>query len=405
MDLIIRSLDSKDNKEEIFELFKKNNLIESKYATNIDIWNFQYNDNPLEKSWNSVLVNKDDGSILGHIGLIPQVIRAFSSDWGSASISNGAISSSVRNKLLPFNKSKVFAIIPLIDNCVKQAFNDKVDISFVYSSIHPMIWRTLKYSEIKVEQKTTIHSNIRHIYNAYYSFFVEKYKISSIRHLAVLYSLILIGISLVKNIPSKIFNISNLLKSRKLIVNEVDKFNSEFNIFFDCFYNDNSELITYKRNIDFLNWRFTGDHFQKYTFRVKNKIIGYIILEKNKDNLKGLNCKVLDFIVLDEYLHYTSLIFKRLNRVKKIQITFPHYLSCNYSNKLFKQCFKHGYNFTPNPLRGFKIKNKKPPVSSCLFYKINSISSLSTDQKDSFNLNNWFITPIFFTPTYNNEDL
>lgn len=405
MDLIIRSLDDEDNKEEIFELCKNNNLITSKYATNINIWNFQYNFNPLKKSWNSVLINQKDNTILGHIGLIPNVIRAFSSDWISASTSNGVISSSVRNKLLPFNKSKTFAITPLIDTCVKQAFNDKVDISFVYSIIHPMIWRTLKYNEIKVEQKITIHSGIGHLFSLYYSFFREKNKVSPIRYLAGLYSTILIGINLIINTFGKIRSISNLLNSRKLKVEKIAEFNSEFNNFIDCFYENNSELITYKRDIDFLNWRFRSDHFSNYIFRVNNKIIGYIVLEKNDDSEVERNCKVLDCVILDEYLSYTSSIFRRLNRVEKLSITFSHYLSCNYSNKLFKECLKQGYRFVPNPFRIFNFKNKKLTPPSNMYFKINNSSKLSNEQKALSNYNNWFLTPIFFCPSYHNKNI
>ena len=49
MKLIIRPLKREDNKEEIFELCKQNALKSAVYATNYDVWNFQYVNNPLKK--------------------------------------------------------------------------------------------------------------------------------------------------------------------------------------------------------------------------------------------------------------------------------------------------------------------------------------------------------------------
>jgi hypothetical protein len=405
MDLIIRSLEELDDREQIFDLCKSNNLIASKYATNSKVWNFQYNSNPLSKSWNSVLIDKEDNRIHGHMGLIPQRIRAFSLDWLSASISNGVISSSVRNKLLPFNESKTFAITPLIDNCVKEAFKDKVDISFVYSSIHPMIWRTLKYKEIKVLQTTTIHSNIGYLFSKYYSFFKVTYKTSFIRYFAFFYSSLLLILNLNISFFKKISNISNFLNIRKLELEKINEYSLEFNSFIDQFYNNNSELITYKRSIDFLNWRFTSDQFLNYVCRVDNKIIGYIVLEKNGDNAIKREYKVLDCVILDEFLSYTSSIFNKLCRKEKLIIIYNHYLSCNYSTKLFKQTLKHGYRYSPNPFSLFNLKNKKNKIASNLYFKINNSSTMSNEIKKLFNQNNWFLTPIFFTPTYHDENI
>lgn len=400
MKLIIRPLEKEDNKEQIFELCKTNNLIASKYATNYSIWNFQYNSNPLRKSWNSVLVDKEKNTILGHMGLMPLIIRAFSVDWLSASISNGVVSSEVRNKLLPFKEIKTFAITPLINSCVEQAFNDNIDISFVYSTIHPLIWRTLKFNEIKVEQKTTIHSSIGQLFSIYYSSFTEKNKASSFRYLAALYSIALIMANLIKSSIIKFRSFPKTIKRSKLIVEKVSQFNSEFDIFIDNFYNTNSELITYKRNIDFLNWRFESNVFGKYIFRIDNKIIGYIILEKNEIANKY---SVLDCVILDEYLSYTSSMIKILNSLEKSPIIFTHYLSCNYSARLFKESLNKGYLLDNNPFRSFVSRNKKLPTQSFMYYKINDSSIKNIKLINLFKSNNWFITPIFFNPSYHTK--
>lgn len=402
MKLIVRPIEKKDNKEQIFELCKTNNLIESKYATNYNVWDFQYNSNPLKKSWNSVLVNKENNTILGHMGLIPLIIRAFSSDWLSASISNGVVSNEVRNKLLPFKKIKTFAITPLINCCVQEAFNDNVDVSFVYSTIHPLIWRTLKFNEIKVEQKTTIHSSIGQLFSIYYFSFIKKYKASSFRFLAFLYSSALIMVNLIKSSIVKFRSFSKTIKKSKLKVDKVSEFNLEFDIFMNEFYKTNSELITYKRNIGFLNWRFESDTFGKYIFRLNNKIIGYIILEKNRT---ANNYSVIDCVILDKYLSHSSSMLKTLNSLEKAPITFTHYLSCNYSNQLFKESLKQGHVLNNNPFRLFIFKNKKLTTPSFMYYKINDSSIKNVNLINLFKTNNWFITPIFFNPSYHSKNI
>jgi len=397
MDLIVKKLDEECKKDEIFKLLINNNLTSSKYAINNDIWNFQYNLNPLKKSWNSILVNKNDNTIFGHIGLIPQTLRAFSSDWPSASISNGVIDSKVRNKLLPFKKSKTFAIIPLIDSCTEDAFKDKVDVSFVYSTIHPLIWRTLKFNEINVVRKTTIHSSISYLYDKYYSYFIDKYSSSFIQYFAKLYSFVLVSLNVIEQNFRAISSISSIIKRKKISFNKINKFDSEFNIFMDNFYKINSDIITCKRNKGFLNWRFSSNNFLKYIFRINNRIIGYVILEKNDENKLLKNYKVVDCVVENQYLIYLSSIFKSLVKNENLAITYVHYISCKYSHKLLKESSKQGYFFNINP---FKFTDKKKVTPSNMYYKLNT-NSMNEKNIALFDSSNWFITPISFNPSYN----
>ena len=401
MKLIIRPLKREDNKEEIFELCKQNDLKSAVYATNYDVWNFQYVNNPLKKSWNSVLVNKEDNAIYGHMGLVPQIIKLGSFDLLAGTLGNGVINASLRNKLLPFKKSKTFAITPLIDRCVNDSFNDNVDLCLVNSIIHPLIWRTLKFRTTNIEQKSTFHSSLRGLFKAYLELFRNIYKTSFIRFFALPYSIFLIIIQLITKIISKFSSVSNEIKTENLVFSRISQFTEDFNHFFNEFYDANPELITYKRDLNFLNWRFKSNHFLIYSLKVKNKLIGYIILKKQDDCKNDNNHIVLDCIILNDYLSYTSYIFKRLSKVENLRISFLHYLSCSYTHRLFKQCLKQGVLFTLNPLRILGIDKKKGHITSTLYYKINDKSKIAEEQKESFNqTNNWFITPILFHPSY-----
>ena len=109
----------------------------------------------------------------------------------------------------------------------------------------------------------------------------------------------------------------------------------------------------------------------------------------------------MDCIILNDYLSYTSSIFKRLSKVENLRISFLHYLSCNYTHRLFKQCLKQGVLFTLNPLRILGVDKKKGHITSTLYYKINDKSKIAEEQKEYFDqTNNWFITPILFHPSY-----
>ena len=393
MDLSIRSLKEDDNIKKIFELCKQNNLITPNYATNIDVWNFQYVNNPIKRSWNAILINNAD------IGLIPLPMKVFSSDLLAGSISNGVISASVRNKLLPFNKSKTFAITPLIDECNQAAFNEGVDLIFVHSSIHSMIWRTLKYNKIQVDLELTYHSGLKYLFVGYYKQFNKKYRNRSLNALAKPYSLFLCGLNFMASFIKKIVIFADLMDIKNKEIEKVSVFNCEFNDLFQTFYDDNPNIITYKRDIDYLNWRFNNNQYLKYSFRVDDALAGYIILNKDESDLTTNSYTVVDCVILDEYLNYTSVFFRQLTKVKCLSIKFTHYLSCDYSRKLHKACLRQGYAFTINPFRCF-LPGKKNQQEQHLYYKVSSSANLNDKQKEEFQNNNWFLTPIFFCPMY-----
>jgi len=392
MDLTIRSLENRDSKEQIFELCKQNNLTSVYYATDNDVWAFQYENNPLNKSWNAVLADKENNRIYGHMGLAPQVIRAFSSDWSAGLINNGVVNSEVRNKLLPFNNKKTFAITPLIDHCVKEAFEDNVDFCIANSTIHPLIWKTLGFDAINVECKSTIHASLKGLFKAYFELFNAIYKDRVVKVFAVPYAISLVIIQIFGKI-GRLGGYSDRIKAGKLVVNRIDQFDDEFTLFFNDFYQSNPEVITCKRDVNFLNWKFRSSRFGVYTFRVEGKLIGYTILEKNADDNSRV---VLDYVILDEYLSYGSLALKKVRKLGSFRISFLHYLSCNYTQRLFKQCLKHGFPFTLNPLIILGIDKKKRHITSTLYYKFNGKSKISVEQNELFYRENWFITPILF---------
>jgi len=400
MDLLIRSLRKNDNIENIFELCKQNNLIAPFYATNIDIWNFQYINNPMKKSWNSILINKEDSRIYGHIGLVPTPMKIFSVDCLAGFISNGVIAKSARNKLLPFNKIKTFAITPLIDCCSHIAFDDGVDFIFAYSTIHPMIWRSLKYNEIHVDLNKTYHSSIKCLYMDYCNNFNQKYKTRPLVLLVKPYSLFLTSLNVISNLVISLVTFMDLIKFKIKKTKKITCFDSEFDNFFTKFYQSNPDIITYKRDASFLSWRFNNNCFLKFCFEIDGVLAGYIILEKMDGGLTSNSYSVLDCIVLDEYLSYTPSLFRTLNKSEKINIIFDHYLSCDYSHKLYKKCLRQGYVFSVNPFRKFMSVKKKYEVPNNLYYKVGNDADLTEAEKNKFTKNSWFITPIIFCPKY-----
>lgn len=391
MDLFIRSLNEHDDIKQIFELCKKNNLNTPYYTTNINSWNFQYKNNPLHKSWNSVLINSKNNNIHGHIGLSPQLIRAFNKDWTVGLINNGVISTASRNKLISFNNKKTFAITPLIDNCVNQSYSDGVDLTIANTTIHPIIWKTLKFSTINIERKTTIHTNIVGLFKQYLILFNKLNKIRLLKILVTPYIIFLILIHYL----SKLLVFPPFFKN--IEIKRITSFHSEFVIFFNDFYNKNHKIITCKRDLNFLNWKFNNDHFKIYEFRVKSKLVGFVILEKSIESLNNLY-NVTDCIVLNDYLKYTNSFFQQIKIIENTPINFIHFLSCEYSYLLFNQTLKNGFLFTTNPLRILGFDKKKRHITSTLYFKINSASEFKN--LFSTNQHNWFITPILFNPGY-----
>lgn len=391
MELYVRSLDVNDDIKQIFELCKQNNLNSAYYTTNFDSWNLQYVNNPINKAWNSVLINKDDNHIHGHIGLSPQLIRAYGKDWTAGLINNGVVSVFARNKLIPYNNIKTFAITPLIDNCVIESFKDKIDFTIANTTIHPLIWKNLKFKTINVERKTTIHTNFNGLLRGYHAL-IKKFnnnKFFKFFHLPYITFIILV---------QYLSNISFRKENKNIVVKKNDSFGYDFDILFKEFYDLNNELITCKRDIDFLNWKFRNNHFKTYEFRFNLKLIGYVILEKSNTFKQDPGYTVVDCVVLNDYLKYCYTIFKKIISIEKSTIIFIHYLSSDYTNKLFKNIKKSGFIFSTHPLRILGIDKRKRHITSTLYYRINDQSYFNKLISDKSI--NWFITPILFNPGF-----
>lgn len=380
--LVTRDLNLSDNIEHILLLCKENNMQSDNYATTKQVWDFQYRKNPIHKSWNAVIASND--LILGHIGLYPLPIKAFSQTLLGGAISNGVLSKTIRNKMLPYKGRKTFAVIPLIESCCKTAFDDDVNLIFVYSSIHSMIWKALKFTPIETNVKITFHSGIRDLYRTYKGLLYKSGKLSH-KGIVVGYSTFLTFMHIISKLSNKIlFSV----KKNFITINGFETFDSELDVFFTKFHKKNVELITYQRKTDYLNWKFTQNKFKKFKIHYQSELVGYIVFESNDDDN---NLKVIDFLILNEHINLINDVFDYLVNVKKMSFYFPHYLSCKYANNIFDNSRKNSVFLNLNPFRKkISTKTKVP-----LYYKINS----SKNTYD-FESQPWFITPVFFTPSY-----
>ncbi len=384
----IRLLKKNDDLNQIFELCKQNMMIGENYATTYDIWDFQYNKNPLNKSWNSVVEHEEQ--ILGHIGLYPLPLRGPQKFFLAGSISNGVLSESIRNKLLPFKDKKTFSIIPLIDNCASSAFGDGIDIVFVHSTIHPMIWKALKYKNIDVTCKTTYHTGLKGLYQKYHNLLCKKRVIFN-GVLGIIFSAIL---TLTRVLPMTVTRCSHFLtknSNRDISICKFDVFDNNFKCFFDQFNDANKTLVTYDRNIEYLNWKFSQTQFKKFKININNTLVGYLVLQKNNETN---DFDVIDYIILNKHLNETQFIFNQLSLTEGMSISFTHFLSCEYSESIYNELNKQGITLSLNPAHMFSKKQKitKAPI----YFKINNMtnSPIMLDERS------WFISPIFFTPSY-----
>jgi len=387
--LYIKPLSKSDDIRNVFELCKENKMVTSNYATSEQVWDFQYNNNPIKKSWNAVITNND--VIFGHIGLYPLPISIKSEKLLGGSISNGVLSKSVRNKMLPYKDKKTFAVIPLIDTCCNTAFDDDVDLIFVYSTIHPVIWKSLKFTAIDVESKTTFHSGIKNLYLAYYDLLLIKKKAVLTGLLGKFCAATLTGLDTVPKLLNRtLFSFRNE-RAKSSTITQFERFDDKIDDFFNEFHERNPNLITYQRNKDYLNWKFSQSRFLKFKFYFENAIIGYIVLESHNENT---TCKVVDFLILNEYMDLTKVLLEQLVHVEKISFTFPHYLSCEYATSIWKESCAHGVHLSLS-----KFFRKKISSSTPLYYKFNGRHK-SNGSSINFEILPWFITPIFFTPTF-----
>jgi len=388
-DMHIRPLEGSDDLAQIFELCKKNDMTTENYATNIEIWNFQYNKNPIKKSWNSIVTENEN--ILGHIGLYPLPLRGAKKKFLAGSISNGVLSKSIRNKLLPFKGKKTFSIIPLIDNCASTAFQEGADIVFAHSTIHSMIWKTLKYRKMDVTCKTTYHSGVKGLFLAYYSSLCKKRKIFS-GSLGVIYSAMLTSKSILPILINRgVHFLTRNIKS-DISIASFETFGVEFENLFNEFFDGNQDLVTYDRSIKYLNWKFSQSQFKKIMVTSHGKIIGYLVLQKidGSDNFK-----VIDYVILNEFIKKSAFIFNFLSYIEGINISFTHFLSCGYSNLIYEALNKQGVELNLRPLSKL-LKNQKE-TKAPIYYKSNDVGSNPVPSLDQYL---WFISPIFFTPSY-----
>lgn len=392
--LIARELKTMDEISDIFEICKENKMLSSYYATSNEAWDFLYRNNPNKKSWNTILT--DDKKIFGHSGIHPFSLKVFSNKVFSGGLSNVVISKLVRKKMLPYKNKNTFPVIPLMDSCCQAAFRDNVQLIFAYTSIHPMIMKSLNFKTINLKKEITIHANLTNLYKFYFEQSYARYGKKKLRVFVRWDALLLMMINIIPKFYQKIIWRMERLNGRMKIV-KFDDFDFNFSELFAKFNTRNDKIITFDRSVEYLNWRFKGNNFLKYKIIFKEQLVGYLLLEKIESD-KVEKYSVIDYIILNEYLKSTNAIFNYLIFDKKITIIYEHYISCDYVKKIFKMLLKHTVDL--KSLLNFKknIGNIQP-----FFYRINDVESLSVESLDMLEKSTWHISPIFFTPTYNKK--
>jgi len=389
--IVTRALDEMDGLQYVFDLCKENSMTTANYASSKDIWDFQYNKNPIGKSWNAVIA--DDDLILGHIGLYPLPICTPSGQLLAGSISNGVLSKSIRNKMVAYKDKKTFAVVPLIDTCCNTAFGDGASIIFVHSSIHSLIWKTLKFTTIEMETTSTFHSGFKDLYLANSRLVAEKNIPFFKGVIGKLYSVALTAIDAVPKLFNQVQYGLRKINTVTKNISSFEYFDNDIDVFFKKFHLLNKDIITYKRDKIYLNWKFSQRRFKKFKICIDNEIIGYIVLEPNNND----EYKVVDFLVLNQYLNETGNLLDYLVYTENLAFIFPHYLSSKYAKDIHTKSNKCGISLSINPLSKFNKEKKCSMVP--LYYKLNDFN-FSAEHASTFKTQSWFITPIFFTPTY-----
>ena len=343
MPLKIKQLEKQDNVEPIFNLFKKNNLTGPNYAYCRSIWNFQYLDNPEKKYWNVTIIDEKSDVIRGCFGLIPFPFKIDSEVFSAGCISAIVTDVGVRKELLPYNNTKAFATFPLIEEGCQNAFREGVPLIFGFSSIPFSFWRLLHFHNLSVEMKTTWHVDFYRLYQQYIHEFQARIKIGWQRLFIKPYSLLMTALQIFSKKCKNFFSGINTRESLEINIEAFKDFDESFKPLFSHFYSQNSELITYDRgDLRYLNWRFNNDQYWRFKFFTNGLLIGYcIILKKEQEKGRGFG-EMYEFIVLKEHMRRLPQILELLSQ-KGLKFKFTHYLSCQYSRELFKECSQVGY--------------------------------------------------------------
>ncbi len=398
MGLVIRPINlAEDNLEQVSHLLIRNGLNATKYAITPAAWRFQYIENPNRKSWVSILIDEELRSILGHIGLLPLPLIQNSQQFLAGGISNGVIDCTVRNKLMQHNNVKSFPIVPLIDKCCKNAFENEVKLIFAFSSIHSLIWKNLHFKLLDIQVDESWHLNFLDAYKTLVSklkFVIENrwlsYLIKSYAFFLALCSQVVKHVSLAKAVKSLINN--------KVQVVQFEYFDNSFEPLFKEFVCDHPNVIMYERSIAYLNWRYESASCLKYKFTYMGELIGYCVLRK--DSLPGSNVHQMeDFMILKSRIDNVSPILAYLLTKENLSFKMQHFLSCNYSFMLFNEFRNHSDTVEVNPLRSLFCGEKKK-ISNPFYYKLND-DIMSQETQNSFSdSKNWLIEPLFFTPVF-----
>jgi len=400
MPLKIKQLEREDNVESLFHLFKKNNLITPNYPHCRNIWNFQYLDNPEKKDWNVIIFDENHDAILGCFGLIPFPLKIYSKVFRAGYISGLATDEGIRRKLLSYKGTRAFATFPLIEEGCQNAFKEGVPLIFVFSVIPFSFWELLHFHNLSVEMKTTWHMDCYEFYHQYVDEFQDRIKIGWQRLLIKPYALFITSLQILLKKSKIYFWGFNTKENQEITVEAFKDFDESFKPLFASFYAENPQLITYDRDLRYLNWRFSADQYWRFKFFKNGRFIGYcIILKEEQEEREGFG-QMYEFIILKEHVRRLPEILKLLFQ-KGVKFKFTHYLSCPYSQELFNGCSQAGYQLLfaiPEILRG---RAKKVVKESSFYFRLNPDFPLMQQFEENLkDEKNWFINPLFFGPRY-----
>lgn len=400
MQLKIKRLEKQDNVDPLFHLFKKNNLIGPNYAHLRNIWNFLYLDNPEKKNWNALIIDEKNDEIRGCFGLIPFFFRIHSEVFRAGHISGLVTDEEIRRIRLPYNNSRAFAAFPLIEEGCQNAFKEGVPLIFVFSVIPFSFWELLHFHNLSVEMKTTWHVDFNELYQQYIHEFLARIRTGWQRLFIKPYSLFITMLQIFLKKYKIYFLGINTKKYLEINIEAFKDFDESFKPLFSSFYSENPGLITYDRDLRYLNWRFNNDQYWRFKFLINGLFIGYcIILKKEQEEVNGFG-EMYEFIVLKEHMRRLPQILALLSQ-RGLKFKFTHYLSCHYSKELFKECSQAGYQILFTILEIIRARAKKIVRQSSFYFRLNPNSPLMRQYAENLkDERNWFINPLFFGPRY-----
>ena len=402
MDLTIRFLGKEDHLEQIFDLFRTNSLLGPNYASTRGVWQFQYEKNPRSKSWSTIYINQENNAILGHFGLLPFPLTIRSQRRTGAYVSSCVTAKESRKAFSPFSQTKkTFPVVSLIEQCCRAAFADSADLVFCFSIIPFSFWKMFKFHNLSLETRTVWFLSPRELYGQYVQELKSRIKNGWRKIFIKSYALSLTLLQGAWKTARKIRHSLCVNDGAKIDLEEFHEFDQSLGDLWAKFVCDNPDLITYDREIPYLNWRFNNSSYSRYKFFIKGRLIGYCIILKHETKSRAPLHEIYEFIVLNAYLKYIPVLLTKMAAKQNAKIEFKHFLSCPYSRKMFRESARYGYQLFLRIPEVVRNKPRKAIMQPSFNFRMNRESPFIQRHEEYLkNTENWFINPLFFVPRY-----